>query len=197
MDGNRGRPPAVILAGGLSRRMGAEKALLLLAGRPLVAHVALRMAPQAGPLALNANGDPARFAALGLPVLPDPVAGNPGPLAGVLAALDWAAAQGAAGVATVPADAPFLPGDLVARLAAAGPLAVARSPGGWQGACALWPVALRARLAADLAAGARRVTDWALAQGAAAADFPEDAPFLNVNTPADLAEAGRRCSTAS
>lgn len=192
--------PAVILAGGLSRRMGGgDKGLLLLAGRPVLAHVRDRIAPQCGRLALNANGDPARFAGLGLPVLPDALPAGveawPGPLAGVLAALDWAAGLGAAGVVTVASDTPFLPGDLVARLAAAGPFALAAGPedGGprLHPVCGLWPVSLRDRLAAALAAGERRIGRWAQAQGAAVVVFPAAVPdpFLNLNTPDDLARA--------
>ncbi|MFN3644035.1 MAG: molybdenum cofactor guanylyltransferase MobA [Gemmobacter sp.] len=179
----------MILAGGRSSRMGRDKALVPLGGRPMIAAVIARLAPQAAPLAISANGDPARFAAFGLPVLPDAVPGHPGPLAGVLAAMDWAAGLGADAVVTVPVDVPLIPADLVGRLAAAGPFALARTPGGWQGACALWPVGLRARLRADLGAGMRRLTDWARAQGAVAADFDDEAAFANVNTPADLAGA--------
>lgn len=183
--------PAVILAGGLSRRMGTDKALVSLCNRPMIAHVAARLAAQAGPVAINANGDPARFAAFGLPVLPDAMQGNPGPLAGVLAAMHWAAARGAAGVVTTPVDCPLIPSDLVARLLAAGPFALARTPGGWQATSGLWPVALADRLAADLAQGARKVIDWALEHGAQAADFPDETAFLNVNDAAGLAAAAR------
>ncbi len=190
-------PPGVILAGGLSRRMGGgDKALALLAGRPLLAHVAERLAPQCAGLAVNANGDPGRFAGSGLAVLPDGVAGWPGPLAGVLAAMDHAAAAGAEWVATAPADTPFLPRDLVARLAAAsGPAgAVAASGSGGSRVlhpvCGLWPVARRQALRAALAAGLRRVTEWTAAEGMAAAVFPGGGEaFFNVNTPADLAAA--------
>ncbi|MFN6977293.1 MAG: molybdenum cofactor guanylyltransferase MobA [Gemmobacter sp.] len=181
--------PGVILAGGRSSRMGQDKALVHLGGRPMIAAVIARLAPQAAPLAISANGDPARLAAFGLPVLPDEAPGHPGPLAGVLAAMDWAAGLGAEAVVTVPVDVPMIPPDLVGRLAAAGPFALARTPGGWQGACALWPVGLRMRLRADLGAGMRRLTDWALAQGAVAVDFDDEAAFANVNTPADLARA--------
>jgi molybdopterin-guanine dinucleotide biosynthesis protein A len=188
---------------------GVDKALLPLAGVPLVAHAIRRLAGQCGPLAISAGGDPARFAAFGVPVLPDPPtspagsarAERAGPLAGILSALDWAAGQGAAQVLTVPVDTPFLPPDFVARLSAIarGRAAVAASPDAAgvlrrHGACGLWPVDGRDRLRAALAGGLRRVADWADAEGAAVAAFPggADDPFLNLNTPEDLAEAERR-----
>ncbi len=187
----------VILAGGRSSRMGGgDKALLALAGRPMLAHVVDRLAPQVAALALSANGDPGRFAAFGLPVLPDPVPGQPGPLAGILAGLDWAAERGARAVVSTPADTPFLPRDLVARLAAAGDLSrpvVVTTPGAGGGvaahpASALWPVACRAALRAALAAGERRVGAFAEAEGSATVLLAA-AGFRNLNTPADLAEA--------
>jgi molybdenum cofactor guanylyltransferase len=107
----------VVLAGGRSSRMGVEKALVDFAGRPMLAHVLARFAPQVMALAINANGDPARFAAFGAPVIADLAPDQPGPLAGIAAALAWAQAHGCSRVATVPCDAPFLPRDLVARLA--------------------------------------------------------------------------------
>jgi molybdopterin-guanine dinucleotide biosynthesis protein A len=191
--------PGVILAGGRGLRLGgADKALLRLAGLPLAQRVAQRLAPQSAPLAINANGDPARLATLGLPVLPDPLPDFPGPLAGVMAAMDWAAGLGADQVVTVPADTPFLPLDLVARLveAARGGVAVASSPDATgrlrrHPTCALWPVGLRRRLAVDLGAGARKLGIWADQQGAGVAAFdatPLD-PFFNINTPEDLARA--------
>lgn len=194
-------PPGVIVAGGRGLRLGgADKALLALHGRPLAMHVAERLAPQVSALAINANGDPVRLAGLGLPILPDKVPDWPGPLAGVLAAMDWALGLGADQVVTVPADTPFLPTDLVARLlAAAGDgVGVAASPDATgrlrrHPTCAVWPVALRDHLAADLADGARRLGVWADQQGAAVAAFdagPPD-PFFNINTPEDLAEALR------
>ena len=124
--------PGVILAGGLATRMGGgDKGLKVVAGKRLLDHVIARLVPQCGPLAINANGDPARFAEFGLPVLADSLPDYPGPLAGVLAGLDWAAGLGAEAIVTVAADTPFFPADLVARLqAAAGPsgLALAASP---------------------------------------------------------------------
>ena len=113
-------PPGIILAGGRATRMGGgDKGRLKLGDRSLLDRVRDRLASQVGPVALNANGDPARFADLGLPVIADSVADCPGPLAGVLAGLDWAASLGADAVVTVAADTPFFPADLVARLKAA------------------------------------------------------------------------------
>ncbi len=198
-DGAGPRPPGVILAGGRARRMGgSDKALLPLAGRRLVDHVVGRLSRQCGALALSANGAPARFADLGVPVLPDALPGFPGPLAGLLAGLDWAAAGGADRIVTAPVDTPFLPDDLVARLAAAAGdagLALAATAGRWgprlHPTCGLWPVALRHDLRAALAAGERRVADWAARHGAATATFAAGRvdPFFNVNTPEDLAAA--------
>lgn len=182
----------VILAGGEGRRMGgADKATLPLAGRSLAAHAADRLEPQVERLAISANGDPARLAGLGLPVLADD---RPqGPLSGVLAALDWAAPLGATAVVTVAVDTPFFPGDLVPRLllAAEGPgLALARSGGNDHPTFALWPITLRQELRAFLASGAKAsVRAFADARGAGRADFPEDGSFLNLNTPDDLRRA--------
>ena len=193
--------PCVILAGGLSRRMGGgDKCLMPLAGRPVLAHVIARLWPQCGRLALNANGDPARFGGFGLPVLPDGVPDFPGPLAGVLAAMGWAESLGASAVVTAAADTPFLPNDLIDRLraAAAGGAAIAESPdeGGLARAhptVGLWPVALRKDLADALAAGEHRIGRWADAIGAGRATFPiaPHDPFFNINTPDDLDEAER------
>ena len=194
-------PPTlgVILAGGLARRMGGgDKPLRALGGRPLLAHVAERLRPQVAALVVNANGNPARFAAFGLPVVADGVPDHPGPLAGILAALDHAAAAhpGLDWVASVPGDSPFIPTDLVARLhaarqAAGVPLACARS-GGWSHPpIGLWPVALRAELRTALLAGERKIDRWTARFGCAAAEWdggPPD-PFFNANTPDELAEA--------
>jgi molybdopterin-guanine dinucleotide biosynthesis protein A len=189
-------PVGVILAGGQSRRMGGgDKALLPFGCGTLLDAVIARFAPQVAALALNANGDAARFARFGLPVLADPLPGHPGPLAGVLAAMDWAATQGADAVVTVPADTPFIPCDLAPQLqlsAEGGGMAFAASAG-QHPICALWPLSLRGALAAALARDERRVRDFVLAQGPAVARFapgPPD-PFLNVNTPDDLAAAQR------
>lgn len=186
----------LILAGGRAARMGGgDKPLLTLGGRPMLAHVIDRLAPQVAALALSANGDPARFAAFGLPVAADEDPNRPGPLAGMLAGLELAAARGLPLVAVAPGDTPFLPSDLVARLAAAlggAPLAFAVAGGRDHPACALIRVELRAPLRAALAAGVRRVGDWMREMGAAEAEFPEPAAFFNVNRPADLVLAEAR-----
>ncbi|MDR5653840.1 molybdenum cofactor guanylyltransferase MobA [Ruixingdingia sedimenti] len=187
------RLAGVILAGGRALRMGGgDKGLRLLGGRAMIAHVIDRLAPQVAFCAISANGDPARFAAFGLPVLADGVAGRPGPLAGVLAGLDHAAGAGMDAIVTAPADAPFLPRDLAGRLAAActgGPV-LARGPDGRaEPVFALWPVALRGALRAALAEGMRGVGDVAARHGAAHAGFDDARAFFNVNTPADLARA--------
>ncbi|MFN4098840.1 MAG: molybdenum cofactor guanylyltransferase MobA [Pararhodobacter sp.] len=184
---------AVILAGGRATRMGGgDKALLMLHGRPLLAQVIGRLAPQVAALAVNANGDPSRFAGFGLPVLADPVAGFPGPLAGVLAGMDWAAGLGFAQVLSVAGDTPFLPADLVARLGRV-PFGVAASLGRQHPVVALWPVALRGALREALGRGEHKVGRFAADHGALAVDFlaPPD-PFFNINTPGDLARAEGR-----
>ncbi|MEM1272636.1 MAG: molybdenum cofactor guanylyltransferase MobA [Pseudomonadota bacterium] len=190
------RPLGVILAGGQARRMGGgDKGRLMLGGQSLVQHVIARLAPQCDGLALNANGDPERFADLGLPVIADSVAGHAGPLAGVLAGLDWAAGQGAETIVTAAADTPYFPGDLVSRLvkAAPGGLALAKdADGNRHPTFGLWPVALRDDLRAALTAGLRKIVIWTDAQGAAEAVFPDAAAFFNINTPDDLAEAEAR-----
>lgn len=196
----RGTIPGVILAGGRATRMGGgDKGLRPLGDRRLIDHVIARLGPQCGPLALNANGDPARFDALGLPVLPDSLAGQPGPLAGVLAGLDWAAATGVSAIVTAAADTPFFPADLVARLqAAAGPsglsLAATREADGKvlrQPTFGLWPTALREDLRAALQEGLRKIVLWTDRHGAGTAVFDADPfdPFFNVNTPEDVETA--------
>ena len=191
----------MILAGGLSRRMqGQDKALLPLAGRPLLGHVLARLEPQVSDLAVNFNGPAEALSRFRVPVCPDTLAGYPGPLAGVLTAMDWAADLGAERVFTVATDTPFLPGDFVPRLlmtSESGPgpvLAASRDASGelrTHPTCGLWPVALRDDLRAALVAGQRRMWGWAEAQGAQLAEFasPGLDPFFNVNTPEDLARA--------
>lgn len=195
-------PLGVILAGGLASRMGGgDKGQLDLGGRPILAHVIDRLAPQVGALALNANGDPARFADYGLPVVADTIEGFAGPLAGVLAGLDWAAAQGAETIVTAAADTPFFPRDLVTRLTVCAegqthPLVLAATPDPKRGTVrqptfGLWPVALRDDLRTALQGGLRKVVMWTEAHDgreAVFADGPPD-PFFNVNTPEDLDEA--------
>ena len=190
----------VILAGGRATRMGGgDKGLRLVGGRRLIDHVIDRLGPQCAALAINANGDPARLAEFGLPVLPDSLPDHPGPLAGVLAGLDWAAGQGADAIVTAAADTPFFPADLVARLTEkAGPsgLCLAASPdetGRVQRhpTFGLWPVALRDDLRAALTGGLRKIVIWTDGHGAGQAVFdasPFD-PFFNVNTPEDIATA--------
>jgi molybdopterin-guanine dinucleotide biosynthesis protein A len=184
---------------------GGDKGLLPLGSGRVIDHVIARLAPQCGALAINANGDPARFADFGLPVLADPVPGQPGPLAGILAAMDWAAGLGAGVVVTAAADSPFLPRDLVARLVAATTHggAVAESPDGTGRMRAhpifgLWPIGLRGALADALAGGERRVGAWAATCGAGRAAFGSDPvdPFYNVNTREDLVAAGRLVTLA-
>jgi molybdopterin-guanine dinucleotide biosynthesis protein A len=192
----------LVLAGGLARRMGGgDKPLTRIGGQTILARVLERLTPQCTRLILNANGDPARFADTGLPVVADDVPDFAGPLAGVLAGLDWAAANAPdmAYVASVPGDCPFLPRDLVARLhrvrAEAGkPLACARS-GEWRHpVVGLWPVALRGDLRRALTQeGLRKIEIWTARHGVALAGWPDKPvdPFYNVNTPEDAAAAGR------
>ena len=194
----------IVLAGGLARRMGGgDKSLRRLGDRPVLDWVVERLRPQVSALAINANGDAARFAAWGLPVAADTVADFPGPLAGVLAGLDWAAAlPGVTHVASVASDTPFLPRDLVARLAAAlgdgaHDLACAASAGRRHPVFGLWPVALREELRRALVEeGLHKVDRWTGRYRVAAVEFatlPVD-PFFNVNEPADLAVAERLCA---
>lgn len=206
----RGSIAGLVLAGGRSLRMGGQdKALASLGGQSLLAQVLARLAPQVAACAISTNADPQGLAGLvpaGTALLPDRlppgVPERPGPLAGVLAGLDWAAGQGAAWLVSLPVDTPFAPVDLVARLQAALPPGaqvpvMAESPSGLHPVVALWPVALRAPLAAALVAGERRVRAWALAQGGVCARFeagPGGDPFDNLNTPAEFAQAEHRLS---
>jgi molybdenum cofactor guanylyltransferase len=196
----------IILAGGLSRRMGGgDKPLLSLGNRRLVDHVAARLQPQVGALAINANGDPSRFAGPGLPVLPDNVPDYAGPLAGILTGLEWAATNPACqALASAAGDTPFFPRDLVDRLAEAarrqpGMIAVASSAGRWHPTFALWPLGLREALRHFLVEeDNRRVSAFMERHGFVAVEFPvleakgePVDPFFNINTPDDLAQAER------
>jgi molybdopterin-guanine dinucleotide biosynthesis protein A len=190
----------LVLAGGLARRMGGgDKAMLRIGDETILDRTLARFAPQCARTIVNANGDPARFAATGLTVVADDVPGFAGPLAGILAGLDWAAhnAPEIAWVASVPGDCPFLPRDLVARLHAVRteahtPLACARS-GDWRHpVVALWSVALRGDLRHALVdEDLRKIEVWTARHGVAIAAWPDTPvdPFFNVNTPEDLAKA--------
>jgi molybdopterin-guanine dinucleotide biosynthesis protein A len=190
----------LVLAGGQARRMGGgDKIMLTIGGSKILDRVLERMRPQCTRLILNANGDPARFAATRLPVVPDEMQDFSGPLAGVLAGLDWAAANtpDLAYVVSVPGDCPFLPRDLVARLHAAREaehkvLACARS-GDWRHpVVGLWPVALRDDLRHALfEEDLRKIELWTGRHGVALASWPDKPvdPFFNVNTPQDAATA--------
>ncbi|MEM8555070.1 MAG: molybdenum cofactor guanylyltransferase MobA [Pseudomonadota bacterium] len=185
----------IILAGGQATRMGGgDKGALVLGGRTLFDRVIDKLGPQVDRLAINANGEVSRLREYGLPVIADSVADHPGPLAGVLAGMDWAAAQGCKHIVTAAADTPFFPDDLVARLFRASnkantPLALAathdegrlvRHP-----TFGLWPTRLREDLRAALRGGVRKVVLWTDKHGAATAMFDDDV-FFNINTPDDL-----------
>ena len=195
----------LILAGGLARRMGGgDKALIEIGGRAILDRVLYTMTPQCDGLILNANGDPSRFARFGLPVVPDDIPDFAGPLAGILAGLDWAAAHrpNIEWMASVPGDCPFLPSDLVeklhaARAAAGTQLACAKS-GDWRHPVAgLWPVALRADLRRALVdEDLHKIEVWTARHGIAIAEWPDRPvdPFFNVNTPEDRARADQIAS---
>jgi molybdenum cofactor guanylyltransferase len=180
---------------------GGDKARIRIGGKTILARVLARLTPQCSRVILNANGDPARFADTGLPVVADSVPDFAGPLAGILAGLDWAAthAPEIADIVSVPGDCPFLPRDLVAHLIAArescgAPLACAQS-GDWRHpVVGLWPVKLRDDLRGALVdEELRKIEAWTARHGVAIAGWPSAPfdPFFNVNTPADAAEAER------
>jgi molybdopterin-guanine dinucleotide biosynthesis protein A len=194
--------PGVLLAGGLARRMGGgDKPMRQIGDRTILERVIARLKPQCGELILNANGDPARFARFSLPVIPDTVENFPGPLAGILAALDWAAAHrpGVSIVLSAAADCPFLPRDLVARLNAAlvnedAQLAVAASNGQSHPVIGLWSVALRDELRHALVQeDIRKIDRWTARYRLATVTWPTKPldPFFNANTMDDIAEAER------
>jgi molybdopterin-guanine dinucleotide biosynthesis protein A len=194
----------VVLAGGRSQRMGGgDKSLRDFGGRTMLAHIVHNLAPQVGRVIVNANGDVARFQALGLPVVADAAQDFAGPLAGVLAGMRWATANipKVRRIVTVPSDAPFMPPDLVVRLiaasdAAGGAIAVAQSAGVLHHVTALWPVSLADALASAVEEGERRVGNWAARQGIVAVPFDPVQigghtvdPFFNINTPDNYLEA--------
>jgi molybdopterin-guanine dinucleotide biosynthesis protein A len=194
--------PGVLLAGGLARRMGGgDKPMRTIAGRTILERVIARLAPQCDGLILNANGDPARFAAFALPVVADTVADFPGPLAGILAALDWMATHRpeVKWVLSAAADCPFLPRDLVARLeesrtAQNAELAVAASGGQIHPVVGLWSVRLRGELRHALVEeGVRKIDRWTARYPLATVTWPTTPvdPFFNANTVDDIAEADR------
>jgi molybdenum cofactor guanylyltransferase len=198
------QPPTigVLLAGGLARRMGGgDKPLRTMAGRTILERAVVRLQPQCAGLILNANGDPGRFAFTGLPVVADDVPGFAGPLAGVLAALDWTARNRPEidWVVSAAADSPFLPHDLVSRLHAARaaggtPLACAESGGQVHPVNALWAVSLRDDLRQALVVeDMRKIDRWTARHGVARASWPAEPidPFFNANTPEDVHAAER------
>jgi molybdopterin-guanine dinucleotide biosynthesis protein A len=193
---------AVLLAGGLARRMGGgDKPMRQIGGRAILDRVIARLQPQCDTLILNANGDPARFVAFGLPVIADGVADFPGPLAGILAGLDWAATQrpNVSHILSAAADCPFLPRDLVARLhqariAEGAQLAVAASDGQSHPVIGLWSVALREELRHALVVeDVRKIDRWTARYKLATVTWPTTPldPFFNANTMDDIAEAER------
>jgi molybdopterin-guanine dinucleotide biosynthesis protein A len=197
-----GLPLGLVLAGGLARRMGGgDKARITIGRATILDRVLARLKPQCAQIILNANNDLERFADTGLPVVQDSVPGFVGPLAGILAGLDWAAAHvpEITDIASVPGDCPFLPVDLIARLQAARRadgqrLACARS-GEWRHpVVGLWPVALRDDLRRALVEeDLHKIESWTAGHGVAIVDWPTLPvdPFFNVNTPEDVAEAER------
>ncbi|SED91633.1 molybdenum cofactor guanylyltransferase [Rhizobiales bacterium GAS188] len=190
----------VLLAGGLARRMGGgDKSMRLIAGKPLLVHVIERLSSQCEALMLNANGEPERFFEFGLPVVADSVEGFAGPLAGVLAGLDWAAHhhKGVPWLLSIATDTPFLPQDLVARLHAArlakgARLASAASGGRTHPVIGLWPVDMREELRRALVdEGVRKIDMFTARYPCTIAEWPPEPydPFFNANAPEDLAEA--------
>ncbi len=194
-----------ILAGGLSRRMGGgDKTLKVLGEKPMLGSVIDRLRTQTPHVIINANGDPQRLQAFDLPVVADAIAGFAGPLAGLSACMDWTADHypDATHIATVAADTPFFPTDLVSRLMQAitadeGEIAIATSGGHHHPVFGLWPVSLRHHLTQWMQeTDTYKVMAWARLHRLAMVDFPmiaavlEDIdPFFNVNTPADLSTA--------
>lgn len=200
MTDSRPATLGVLLAGGLAQRMrGGDKPMRTVGGRPILERVIERLTPQCGGLILSANGNPERFAAFGLPVVPDSVEGFVGPLAGILAALEWAAANKPAieWVVSTATDCPFLPRDLVTRLqqtrtAASAELAVAASGGQAHHVIGLWNVAMRGDMRHALVTeGIRKVSRWTQRYKVATVEWPTIPldPFFNANTIEDVDQA--------
>ncbi len=197
----------VVLAGGLARRMGGnDKCLLRLNDEPLLRRAIVRLSPQVGSLVVSANGAPARYAEFEAPVIADTVGGFAGPLAGMLAGMEWARANApsASAIATVAVDTPFFPRDLVSRLSVAVDnrgVAAAMSEGRVHPVFALIPLALADDLAAFLAAGRSfKAGDWLSGHDAVNVRFDKVAgidPFFNINTPDDLAWAETMVATCA
>jgi molybdenum cofactor guanylyltransferase len=194
--------PGVLLAGGLARRMGGgDKPMRQIGGRTILDRVIARLTPQCDGLLLNANGDPARFASFGLPVIADTIENFPGPLAGILAGLDWVAANRpeVPWMLSAAADCPFLPRDLVARLHRTraqqeAQLAVAASGGQSHPVIGLWSVGLRGELRHALVVeDVRKIDRWTARYALATVNWPAEPldPFFNANTVDDIAEAER------
>lgn len=191
----------VIIAGGQARRMGGgDKCLLPLGHGVVLDHIIARLRPQVATLALNANGATERFAGFGVPVFADSLGGDIGPLSGILAALEWAAATYPRSryVLTVAGDTPFFPLDLGARLSAVAErdradIALATADGHDEPLFALWSTALAEDLRDAIAAGTRKIMHWAERYRLARVAFAEgEAAFFNINTPDDLAAAAAR-----
>ncbi len=185
---------AAIIAGGQSSRMGGhEKAFLDLGEKPLLQHVIERLRPQVEAIIINANGDPRRFSQFGLPVVADEFTDVTTPLAGLHAALRFAAANGFGAVLSVPSDTPFLPDDLVARLEEGMLPAIAASGGRSHYLTGLWPVTLAEHLDRGIKDSLRRVKDFAASCGARVVEWPSLPvdPFANINTPQELEDAVR------
>ena len=183
-----------IIAGGASRRMGEDKAVLEFGGMPLVVHAIERLKPQVTSLIINAHDDSADFSAYGLPVVTDPAADRQGPLAGILASLRWAEKNDIAWIATIAVDTPFFPRDLVSRLAEAAQdkeLACASSAGRLHPVFGLWKAELAQELEQQIENGLRSVRQWVALHDAGIAQWPAEPydPFFNINSPADMAVA--------
>lgn len=193
------RPPAVILAGGQSSRMGGgDKCLLPIAGKPLIAHILETLAPQTRDILINTNSDPAPFLKFGLPVLPDAISGFQGPLAGLLTGMQWSRRRHprAAYLLSVASDVPFLPGDLVEALSKAlteqkADIAIASCTEGTHPTIGLWPVDLAEKLRNDLMeTETRGLHAWLRAFRVCHAEFASSA-MANINTPEDFLKFGQ------